>query len=940
MITTLVLAIATLALASSAQAGVSDPCFDSPCRLGQCYLGSLGEAKCLCFPGVTGELCDQRIRCSTLSAPANGAVRSRWPYVNGRAAFSCNTGYALYGNHILTCTTTGQWSDAAPYCRRKVTCSTPPGIENGIVQGTGSGVSSANPNGAGHLGLRAQYRCNGGYRLVGQSYRTCQQNGQWSGESPRCEPIAVQCGPAPGIENGGHRGTGPGVSSENPDGANQLGVTIQYSCLPGYRLFGSQQRTCQQNGQWSGQPARCVPAIVQCGPAPGIENGGHRGTGSGVSSENPDGANQLGVTIRYSCLPGYRLIGSQQRTCQQNGQWSGQPAQCVPTIVQCGPAPGIENGGHGGTGSGVSSENPDGANQLGVTIRYSCLPGYRLTGSQQRTCQQNGQWSGQPAQCVPEETGCVDESGKRRTEGSSWMVASGFTGCQQCYCQPQLGTVRCADLALDCHFSPPCSEDFDYVPPANSCVCFTCRPKEVVQCPQFTPIANGGLTLSSRRVGATARFRCLPGFTLQGSAERTCQANGEWDGEDATCVHSTETVCVDESGERHAEGSSWTAASGFTGCQQCYCQLGAARCARIALDCHFSPPCSEDFDRVPPANSCVCFTCRPKEALQCPQFTRIANGGLTLTSRRVGATARFQCLLGFTLQGSAERTCQANGEWDGEDATCVRSTETVCVDESGERHAEGSSWMVASGFTGCQECYCQLGAVRCARIALDCAFSPPCSEDFDRVPPANSCVCFTCRPKEALQCPQFTSISNGGLGLSSRRVGATARFQCLPGFTLQGSAERTCQANGEWDGEDVTCVRNNGCQDTLGKTHAAGSSWLMANRGCHSCQCHNGQARCNQLIIDCQLLPPCQEGYETVPAADACECQSCRPRQEVRCPPFQSVQPGLGVQMNSNRVGAVARFSCARFYGLLGSEERVCQANGQWDGEETRCVPT
>eukprot|EP00117_Sycon_ciliatum_P032047 scpid97203/ scgid24940/ Sushi, von Willebrand factor type A, EGF and pentraxin domain-containing protein 1; CCP module-containing protein 22; Polydom; Selectin-like osteoblast-derived protein; Serologically defined breast cancer antigen NY-BR-38 len=221
MITTLVLAIATLALASSAQAGVGDPCFDSPCRLGQCYLGSLGEAKCLCFPGVTGELCDQRIRCSTLSAPANGAVRSRWPYVNGRAAFSCNTGYALYGNHILTCTTTGQWSDAAPYCRRKVTCSTPPGIENGIVQGTGSGVSSANPNGAGHLGLRAQYRCNGGYRLVGQSYRTCQQNGQWSGESPRCEPIAVQCEPAPGIENGGHRGTGPGVSSENPDGANQ-----------------------------------------------------------------------------------------------------------------------------------------------------------------------------------------------------------------------------------------------------------------------------------------------------------------------------------------------------------------------------------------------------------------------------------------------------------------------------------------------------------------------------------------------------------------------------------------------------------------------------------------------------------------------------------------------------------------------------------------------
>ena len=36
-------------------------------------------------------------------------------------------------------------------------------------------------------GNRASYTCNSGYELVGQSTRTCQNNGQWSGDAPTCE---------------------------------------------------------------------------------------------------------------------------------------------------------------------------------------------------------------------------------------------------------------------------------------------------------------------------------------------------------------------------------------------------------------------------------------------------------------------------------------------------------------------------------------------------------------------------------------------------------------------------------------------------------------------------------------------------------------------------------------------------------------------------------
>ena len=58
-----------------------------------------------------------------------------------------------------------------------VTCPDLTGPANGQVAESGS-----NPP------FTAKYTCNTGYRLVGDSPRTCQENGQWSGTTPTCEP--------------------------------------------------------------------------------------------------------------------------------------------------------------------------------------------------------------------------------------------------------------------------------------------------------------------------------------------------------------------------------------------------------------------------------------------------------------------------------------------------------------------------------------------------------------------------------------------------------------------------------------------------------------------------------------------------------------------------------------------------------------------------------
>ena len=39
------------------------------------------------------------------------------------------------------------------------------------------------------LGQTATYSCNTGYSLVGDSIRTCQSIGQWSGSAPACQGV-------------------------------------------------------------------------------------------------------------------------------------------------------------------------------------------------------------------------------------------------------------------------------------------------------------------------------------------------------------------------------------------------------------------------------------------------------------------------------------------------------------------------------------------------------------------------------------------------------------------------------------------------------------------------------------------------------------------------------------------------------------------------------
>ncbi|XP_072228345.1 sushi domain-containing protein 2-like [Leuresthes tenuis] len=59
--------------------------------------------------------------------------------------------------------------------------------------------------------------------------------------------------------------------------------------------------------------------------------------------------------------------------------------------------------------------------------------------------------------------------------------------------------------------------------------------KPVITCGWLPPPTNGKKEGTTYLQGATVRFSCDEDFTLKGSAERICQNNGRWSGEDTSC---------------------------------------------------------------------------------------------------------------------------------------------------------------------------------------------------------------------------------------------------------------------------------------------------------------------------------------------------------------------------------------------------------------------
>jgi hypothetical protein len=337
--------------------GTADGC-DCDASASRCVENAVcadGEAgvTCTCAEGFEGEGTTEclPVDCGGLDTPENGSLVVDATTFGSMATYECGVGFTIVGDAERTCQADGTWSGTEPFCS-SVDCGVLSAPANGSVDAPSTGFSAT-----------ATYACNVGYLLVGDTTRTCQMSGAWSGAAPTC--MLVDCGSLP-----------PPTEGTVMTDRTTLGGTATYACNEGWRTSDPTTRTCLSTGSWSGRAPVCGP--VDCGPLTAPANGN-----VGAASTT------FGSLAVYSCNDGYMLVGSNMRECQANGTWSGVTPSCTLEMADCGPPPPA-------TGASVSTTM---GTTEGSVATYTCGRGRRLLGGNRAVCSASGRWVGAPAIC-------------------------------------------------------------------------------------------------------------------------------------------------------------------------------------------------------------------------------------------------------------------------------------------------------------------------------------------------------------------------------------------------------------------------------------------------------------------------------------------------------------------------------------------------------------
>jgi len=172
-----------------------------------------------------------------------------------------------------------------------------------LSNGTYFTVTYSNNENMPELGSIATYSCIEGYYTLNSTTRYC--NMTWNSTEPECEPVS--CLPPHLPANGSY------VSEKT---THHYGDIIDFSCLPGFKLIGEDSSFCNSTGQWSKESPSCQ--IKDCGNLTDPINGT-------VSHSDGTSFNQ---SAYYNCSEGYRLNGTDTRTCNVSGNWTFEAPTC------------------------------------------------------------------------------------------------------------------------------------------------------------------------------------------------------------------------------------------------------------------------------------------------------------------------------------------------------------------------------------------------------------------------------------------------------------------------------------------------------------------------------------------------------------------------------------------------------------------------------------
>ncbi|KAL0970174.1 hypothetical protein UPYG_G00238360 [Umbra pygmaea] len=823
-------------------------------------------------------------------------------YFGSAVKYSCMNGFTLKKEGSVTCQADGYWSTPVPECI-PVECPQPAEIANGIVDVQGLMYLST-----------ALYSCKPGYTLVGNATVLCGQKGLWIGGVPSCRPI--ECSIPKDIPNGKVTYT-----------KLQFSHTVKYSCRRGYRLQGPETLKCLADGQWDEVMPKCVQ--IYCTPPKPISNGFVEGLD-----------HKFGVTIFYSCFPGFQLIGQNHLTCEEFG-WSSSVPVCVPS--DCGLPPHVDFGDYlrlrdpnaelasrdaaisykPTGGSTVALSSIDMSFLHGTVIVYRCHSGYELTTSTALVCLEDGRWNDTAPMCVPAE--CEEPP------------------------SPDHGSVNITDTTLGSLVKYSCMDGYQLEGESvRQCVAGRqwsdippfCKP---ISCGDPGNIANGEAQGESFLYLGVFHYKCNSGFLLKGSDTRTCQADGKWDGEEPWCepVSCGSPVVPDDVS---VKGKQYT----FNKEVELSCKPGwllqgptVSVCQANGTWSHLSPKC------------------RPAH---CGKPTSIPNGRILGSDFSYGREVRYMCDVGFSLNsGDPKRVCQGDGLWgkgpaprcdviscdppqdishgflNGSSFNYDDVVEYVCFDgyevvgDPILRCTAQGQWI--GTVPECRPCLCtppvlKYGVVLGRDHACGDQVSFHCGEGYKVLGPTVA-TCEkggvwspgvpVCGRGRCLAAPPVVpnAVQQGG----STTAPDTVSYRCRPGYQMKGAYPYvSCSREGKWGEVRISCEPVS-CGEPTAVAHA--------------------QVLGDRFTFGSQIQYRCDEGYELSSHSGSLTCLSdgTWSKHSIRCRPAPCPLPAnlttnvLVTGQDLTPVGGTVTLSCPVGFILQGADVAECQLGGSWSPE-------
>uniref|UniRef100_A0A670I9Q6 Sushi domain-containing protein n=1 Tax=Podarcis muralis TaxID=64176 RepID=A0A670I9Q6_PODMU len=180
-----------------------------------------------------------------------------------------------------------------------------PQIENGRIV-TGYSVTYT-------YNQRVTLDCNAGHKIVGSREIHCQVDGTWDPPLPHCEQGKYHF---------------EALSYETPHPQTDFpfrlllteaavftnGMSVKYTCEPGYGLIGEGTIYCTASGTWSSPAPRCEGTSFD-----------HKIVHIGSSRANTYTYNQR---VTLDCNAGYKISGTREIHCQVDGTWDPPLPHC------------------------------------------------------------------------------------------------------------------------------------------------------------------------------------------------------------------------------------------------------------------------------------------------------------------------------------------------------------------------------------------------------------------------------------------------------------------------------------------------------------------------------------------------------------------------------------------------------------------------------------